>query len=88
MNTQERRVLSVLRGAAGLILFAFSASVAWPPSANAMAPSKSWEKLHVTESAVICEHRTQPLPYTPCDLLAARHAVETGGLSIWTTIPV
>lgn len=58
MNKHERRVLRVLQGITGLILFAVTATLPWPATTNAMAPSKSWEELRVTEGAVIRDHRT------------------------------
>ena len=65
VQKQSRRLWRVLQGIAGLILFAFTTSNSWLLPAEAMAPSKSWEELQVTEGAVIRDHRTELEPYTP-----------------------
>lgn len=65
MQKHENRAVRVLQTMAGLILVAVMAGLAWPTIARAMAPSKSWEELHVTEGAVIRDHRNQAEPVTP-----------------------
>lgn len=65
MHTQEKRVLEMFQGIAGLMLFLSMASLLWILPAHAMAPSKSWEELNGTGGAVIRDHRSEPRPYVP-----------------------
>lgn len=82
MQKHENRAIRFLQGIAGLILVAVTASLAWPTMARAMAPSKSWEELHVTEGAVIRDNPPRPEPSV---LGTSNHpltfANSTGGVS-------
>lgn len=81
MDKHEQRLLRVLQGTTGLILLACTASLSWPTPVNAMAPSKSWEELHVTEGAVIRDHRTNPETLTHSATTPSVSSSATGGPS-------
>lgn len=80
MNRPEQHVLRVMQGIAGLLL-ACTVSLSWLTPADAMAPSKSWEELRVTEGAVIRDHRTNTETFTPSSIPPSVSSSATGGPS-------